>query len=220
EATADLAWTLILGTARRIIEGDHMARSGDWTGWAPTQLLGIDLQSKVLGIVGMGRIGRAVARRAAGFGMRLIYYNRHRLPVRMEKRLQASYRPLRALIRSSDVISLHLPLTPQTHHLIGRASLSAMKPGVLLINTARGPVVDEKALITALRTGKIGGAGLDVFEREPVIEKGLRSLQNTVLLPHLGSATNETRIRMGWMAIENIRAVLSGRPAPNQVKYI
>lgn len=217
EATADLAWSLILSLARRILEGDRLVRTGRWKGWNPTQLLGTDLSGRILGIIGLGRIGRALAQRAVGFGMRLIYNNRRRLPVRLEKNFNASYRPLSRLLTTADIISLHVPLTSETHHLIDRRALDRMKPTSLLINTARGPVVDEKALVSALRQGKIAGAGLDVFEEEPMIQKGLSTLPNVVLLPHLGSATVETRVKMGLMVIEDILAVLKGKPAPHAV---
>jgi glyoxylate reductase len=217
EATADLAWTLILSLSRRVLEGDRLVRTGRWRGWDPTQLLGRDLSGKTLGIIGMGRIGRAVAQRALGFGMRLIYHNRRRLPVRVEKKFRASYRPVSRILTTADITSLHVPLTSETHHLIDRKALDRMKPTALLINTARGPVVDEKALVSALKNGRIAGAGLDVFENEPMIQRGLSTLPNVVLLPHLGSATTETRSKMGFMVIENILAVLKGKPAPHAV---
>ncbi|MBI3595712.1 MAG: D-glycerate dehydrogenase [Nitrospirae bacterium] len=218
EATADLTWSLILSLARRVVEGDRLTRTGRWTGWNPTQLLGMNVSGKTLGIIGMGRIGQAVAQRAVGFGMRLIYHNRRRLPHRVEKRFRASYRPLPRLLAAADILSLHVPLTRETRHLIDRRAFNGMKRTALLINTARGPVVDEKALVRALKKGEIAGAGLDVFEEEPTVQKGLLTLPNVVLLPHLGSATVETRIRMGWMVIENIQAVLKGKPAPNAIR--
>lgn len=218
EATADLTWSLILSLARRVVEGDRLTRTARWTGWNPTQLLGTEVSGKTLGIIGMGRIGQAVARRAAGFGMRLIYHNRRRLPRRVEKKFRASYHPLPRLLAAADILSLHVPLTRETQHLIDRRAFTRMKRTALLINTARGPVVDEKALVWALKNGKIGGAGLDVFEKEPTVPKGLLTLSNVVLLPHLGSATVETRVRMGWMVIKNIQAVLKGRPAPDAIR--
>jgi glyoxylate reductase len=217
EATADLAWSLILSLARRVLEGDRLVRTGHWRGWNPTQLLGTDLSGRTIGIIGLGRIGRAVAQRAVGFGMRLIYHNRQRLPLRVEKKFRSSYRPLSSLLNAADIISLHVPLTSETRHLIDRQALDRMKRTALLINTARGPVVDEKALVSALKHGKIAGAGLDVFEKEPMIQTGLSTLPNVVLLPHLGSATTETRTKMGFMVIENILAVLKGKPAPHAV---
>ncbi|HUK56485.1 MAG TPA: D-glycerate dehydrogenase [Nitrospiria bacterium] len=218
EATADLTWALILSLARRVPEADRLVRTGRWTGWNPTQLLGMEVSGKTLGIIGMGRIGRAVAERAAGFGMRLIYHNRRRLPPPVEKRFRVAYRPLSRLLAAADIVSLHVPLASETRHLIDRRAFDVMKSTALLINTARGPVVDEMALATALRKGRIAGAGLDVFEEEPRVQKGLLNLPNMVLLPHLGSATVETRIRMGWMVIENIQAVLKGKPAPNTIR--
>jgi glyoxylate reductase len=218
EATADLTWSLILSLARRVVEGDRLTRTGQWMGWNPTQLLGTEVSGKTLGIIGMGRIGQAVAQRAVGFGMRLIYHNRRRLPHSVENKLRASYRSLRRLLAAADILTLHVPLTDETRHLIDHRAFDAMKSTALLINTSRGPVVDEEALVKALKNGKIAGAGLDVFEEEPTVQKGLRTIPNSVLLPHLGSATVETRIRMGWMVIENIQAVLKGKPAPNAIR--
>ena len=217
DATADLTWSLILSLVRRVPEGDRWVRSGKWSGWAPTQLLGMDLSGKTLGIIGMGRIGRAVALRAAGFGMRLVYHSRRRLAPRYEKQLRVSFRSLSRLLSVADIVSLHVPLTPETYHLMDRSAFARMKPTAFLINTSRGPVVDEKALAAALRKRMIAGAGLDVYEQEPMIQKGLLSLPGVVLLPHLGSATLGTRIRMGRMVIRNIQAVLNGKPAPHAV---
>lgn len=218
ETTADLTWALILSVARRIPEAEQFARSGKWTGWAPTQLLGGDVFGKTLGIVGLGRIGQAVARRAAGFEMRVVYTSRRRLPIREEKRFRASFLPLSDLLRESDIVSLHLPLTLESRHLIDRKALRRMKPTAFLINTARGPIIDEEALIEALRNKQIAGAGLDVFENEPAIPRELRAIKEAVLLPHVGSASLETRIRMGRIVLENIVAVLTGKKPPNMVK--
>jgi glyoxylate reductase len=217
EATADLTWALILAVVRRLPEGEALARSGRWTGWAPTQLVGGDLYGKTLGIIGMGRIGQAVARRAAGFSMEVVYYQRHRLPSSDERRLRARYRPLSRLLKASDVVSLHVPLTKQSRHLIDRRALRSMKPTAYLINTARGPIVDEAALIGVLERKQIAGAGFDVYEQEPKIPARLRRLKNVVLLPHLGSATRETRLRMGMMVLENLTACFAGRRPPNRV---
>ena len=217
DATADLTWALLLGVARRVYEGSRFLRMGRWTGWAPTLLLGSEVAGKTLGIVGMGRIGQAVARRGLGFSMRILYHQRHRLDPRVEKALQARYVSLDTLLAESDFVSLHVPLTPETHHLIGLEQLRRMKPTAFLINTSRGAVVDERALIWALRKGLIAGAGLDVFEEEPKVPKSLRQLKNALLLPHLGSATTETRIRMGFMVLENLVAVFEGRTPPNPV---
>lgn len=216
EATADLTWALLLAVARRVVEGDRLVREGRWTGWAPTQLLGADVHGKTLGLVGMGRIGRAVARRAEGFAMTVRYWSRHELPADARR---PAWRPapLELLLREADIVSLHVPLTPGTHHLIGAAALKLMRPTALLINTARGPVVDEAALVEALREGRLAGAGLDVYEHEPALHPGLAALPQVVLLPHLGSATLSTRVRMGLICLENILAVLAGRPTPNRV---
>jgi glyoxylate reductase len=216
DATADLTWALILAIARRIVEGDAMVRSSQWPGWAPTQLLGADVSGQTLGIVGMGRIGQAVAARATGFNMRVLYYSRTLLHVPSpDARWIAS--PLPALLAESDFVTLHVPFTPETHHLLNQDALRLMKPTAFLINTARGPIVDESALVEALQERRLAGAGLDVYEREPDIHPGLLSLQQVVLLPHLGSATLQTRVRMGMICLENISAVLAGRPAPHQV---
>ncbi|MBI3805891.1 MAG: D-glycerate dehydrogenase [Nitrospirae bacterium] len=218
ETTADLTWALIFAVARRLPEAERLARSGKWTGWAPTQLLGSDVFGKTLGIVGIGRIGQAVARRAAGFSMRLLYHSRKSLPRRDEAALNVSFVPFSRLLKESDFISLHLPLTNESHHLIDRRALASMKPTAFLINTARGPIVDEKALIRALRTGHLAGAGLDVFEDEPSLSPALRKLNNVVLLPHVGSASLETRIRMGERVLENLLAGLSGKRPPNVIE--
>lgn len=217
ETTADLTWGLILSVARRLPEAEQLIRSGKWTGWAPTQLLGGDIFGKTLGIIGMGRIGQAVTRRASGFSMRVVYYSRHRLPIKEEKKLGASLLPLPELLKESDFVSLHLPLTEESRHLIDRKAIRTMKPTAYLINTARGPIVDEKALIAALRTKKIAGAGLDVFEEEPHLPQRLRALKNAVLLPHIGSASTETRVRMGRMVMQNLLALFDGQAPPNMV---
>jgi glyoxylate reductase len=211
EATADTTWALLLATARRVVEGDRMVRAGRFRGWAPSLLLGMDLHGKLLGIVGMGRIGRAVARRAAGFGMRVAYSGARRLPDSTESALGARFLPLDGLLRAADVLSLHCPLTPETKHLLDSGRLAVMKPGAILINTARGPVVDEAALVEALRIGPLAAAGLDVYEDEPSLAPGLKGLPNVVLLPHLGSAGRETREAMARLAVENVKEVLSGR---------
>ena len=183
EATADLALALILAVARRVVEGDRRVREGEFTYWAPLLFLGQDVSGKTLGIIGMGRIGQAVARRAAGFGMKLICSSRTRLEPIEEQELGASLQPLETLLREADFVTLHVPLTPHTLHLIGSRELELMKPSAYLINTARGPVVDEVALVTALRQGQIRGAALDVYEREPELCPGLADLENVVLLP-------------------------------------
>jgi glyoxylate reductase len=215
-ATADITWALILAVARRVVEGDQLVRRNRWTGWSPTQLLGVDLSGKTLGIIGMGRIGQAVARRAAGFEMNILYWTRSERP-RLEVNPSWQRVSFEDLLRRSDFLSLHLPLTLETHHLINEAALRLMKPTAVLINAARGPVVDEAALVKALREDRLAGAGFDVYEHEPELSPGLRELSQVVLLPHLGSATTETRIRMGLMCVENVLAVLEGKQAPNRV---
>ncbi|MBM4120160.1 MAG: 2-hydroxyacid dehydrogenase [Nitrospira sp.] len=215
-ATADITWTLILAVARRVVEGDRLVRQNQWAGWSPTQLLGVDLCGKTLGIIGMGRIGQAVAHRAAGFAMNVLYWNRSARPLANG---QSAWQRVsfEELLRQSDFLSLHIPLTPETMHMINEAALRLMKPTAFLINAARGPVVDETALVKVLREGKLAGAGLDVYEKEPELASGLRELPNVTLLPHLGSATTETRVRMGLMCVENVLAILEGKPAPNRV---
>ncbi|MBI3089922.1 MAG: D-glycerate dehydrogenase [Candidatus Tectomicrobia bacterium] len=217
ETTADLAWALLMAAARRLVEADRYVRAGRFRRWELMDFLGCDVHGATLGIIGMGRIGQAVARRARGFAMRLIYHNRRPLPAPLEQELAASYVPLETLLGEADFISLHVPLTPQTHHLIGMPELRRMKPTACLINTARGPVVDEAALVIALRDGCLGAAALDVYEREPALSPGLAELPQTVLLPHLGSASRRTRERMARMAAENCVAALRGERPPNLV---
>jgi glyoxylate reductase len=212
DATADLAMALILSAARELPRAERSLRAGEFHGWGFWDYLGADLSGKTLGIFGMGRIGRAVARRAAPFGMRVIYHSRTRLSAQDEAALAAEWVDFDGLIARSDVLSLHAPLTPQTRHAIDADSLRRMRPGAYLINTARGALVDEAALVDALRDGPLAGAGLDVYEREPVIHPGLLDLQNVTLLPHVGSATRETRTRMAMLAARNVHAVLTGNP--------
>jgi len=216
DATADLTWALLLATARRVVEGDALIRSGRWTGWSPTQLLGADVSGKTLGIIGMGRIGQAVARRAVGFRMPVRYHTRQPLATSSLSR-EWEHRSLRDLLGEADVVTIHVPLTPATQHLIGARELAWMRPTAYLINTARGPIIDEWALADALKLGIIAGAGLDVYEREPAIHSAMAQLKQVVLLPHLGSATVHARVQMGLVCLENIHAVLDGRPAPNHV---
>lgn len=215
ETTADLAWALILSCARRIPESDRYVRDDKFTGWEPLLLLGNDTYGKTLGVIGIGRIGQAVARRSAGFNMKVIYYD----PVADSSKLSPDWIgvSLDELCRKADFISIHTPLTAETQHLIGARELSLMKPSAILINTARGPIVDEPALIQALATKSIAGAGLDVYEQEPHIPKELTRLQNVVLLPHIGSASIETRTAMGMLAVENAIAVIEGRTPPSRV---
>ncbi len=217
ESTADLTWALIMDVARRVSEGDRVIRAGRWPGWSPMWMLGRDVHGATLGIVGMGRIGKAVARRARGFDMPVIYYSRTRLSEEEERALRASYRPLPDLLRQADFVCLHAPYSEETHHLIGPAELAMMKSTAYLINTARGPLVDEQALVRALRDGQIAGAGLDVYEREPELAEGLAELDNVVLSPHLGSSTRGTRLRMAKVAVENLLAPLQGKRPPHLV---
>lgn len=219
ETTADVAFALILATARRVVEGDRRVRTGKFQYWAPLLFLGQEVSGKTLGIIGLGRIGRAVARRAAGFGMKIIYHSRTPLSPSQEQELKVSAIPLESLLKEADFVTLHVPLTPQTRHLIAKKELSLMKPTAYLINTARGPVVDEAALVAALRQGQIRGAGLDVYEQEPQLSPGLVELENVVLLPHVGSATIETRTRMAQMAAENLLVGLRGDPPPNCLNW-
>jgi glyoxylate reductase len=209
DATAELTWALILSAARRVVEGDTLVRAGQWEGWSPTQLLGASLTGKTLGIFGMGKIGAAVARRARGFEMSVVYTNRTR-NVQTEAEVGARAVPFDELLAVSDVLTLHAPSTPETRHVIDAAALARLRPGTILVNTARGPLVDEAALVQALRSGRVAAAGLDVYEREPQLEPGLRELANVVLLPHLGSATAEARGAMVDLCCRNILAVLAG----------
>ncbi len=217
EAMADLTWGLILAVARRIPEAERFVRTGRWTGWAPTQLLGADVFGKTLGIIGLGRIGRAVARRASGFGISVLYHKPHLLSADQDTALGVKGVPLPQLLQAADIVTIHTPLTDSTWGLIGKAELSLLKRTAYLVNTARGAVVDEGALIEALEQERLAGAGLDVYPDEPRINPRLLGLPNVVLLPHIGSATHETRVKMGMMVLENITAVLAGREAPNRV---
>jgi glyoxylate reductase len=211
DATADLTWALILAAARRVVEGDSLVRGGRWAGWSPTQLLGASLTGKTLGIFGMGKIGAAVARRARGFSMSVIYTNRTR-NVAVEDELGARAVTLDELLGQSDVLALHAPSTPETRHVIDETALARLRPGAILVNTARGTLIDEAALVQALQSGRIAAAGLDVFEREPQLAPGLTDLENVVLLPHLGSATAEARAAMVELCCRNILAVFAGEP--------
>jgi glyoxylate reductase len=217
DTTADLAWALLMAVARRLVEGDTWVRSGTWPGWDVDQLVGADIHGKTLGIVGFGRIGRRMARRAHGFDMRTIYYNRTRAPLDVEGDLSAEFVDMDTLLRESDFVSLHVPLLPGTRHLIAAESFSKMKPTAFLINTTRGPVVDEQALVDALKNKEIAGAALDVYEREPVVHPGLLGLKNVLLAPHIGSASAETRTKMSVMAAENAAALFEGRRPPNML---
>lgn len=217
--TADLTMLLILATARRAREGERELRAGSWAGWRPTHLLGTRVSGATLGVVGFGRIGQAVAHRAsAGFGMRVLYHSRRRATPEVEAACAATYVPvLESLLAQCDIVSLHCPATPATHHLIGASQLAAMRPTAFLVNTSRGDVIDELALVSALEEGRIAGAGLDVFEREPAVPEALRTLPNVYALPHLGSATTASRVAMGECALRNIAAYVRGDAPPNRV---
>jgi glyoxylate reductase len=217
DATADQAFALLLGVARRVPEADRYVREGKFQAWLMMGLLGFDLAGRTLGIAGFGRIGQAVARRARGFGMRVIYTGNRRAPEALERELGATFVDKASLLAQADVVSLHVPLTSATRHYLGAAEFALMKPTAVVINTARGPVVDEAALVEALVGGRIAGAGLDVFEQEPHVHPGLFGRSDVVLAPHLGSATTETRTRMAMMAVENVLAVLAGHAPLNPV---
>lgn len=215
EATADLTWALILAVMRRVVEGDRLLRSGGFTGWKPDFFLARDLQGAVLGIVGMGRIGRAVARRAPPFGMRVVF---HDPDPAVGQGLEATfYADLESMLPDVDVLSLHCPLTPATRHLLNARRLALLKPDAVVINTSRGEVIDEAALAAALAAGRLGGAGLDVFEFEPRVHPDLLTRPDVVLLPHLGSGTTRTRAAMASLAVDNVLAVLAGQPPLTQV---
>ncbi len=218
EPTADLTMALILATTRRIVEADEFCRQGHFQGWRIDLFLGQGLQGKTLGIIGFGQIGQAVARRAQAFGLKIIYYNRHRLSPDREAALKAEYRQLDALLAEADIVSIHASLNPDSDHLITGDRLALMKKSAVLINVARGAIVDEKALAEALKTGRLWAAGLDVYEHEPQIEPDLLSLKNVVLLPHMGSATYETRLQMSLMAVNNLLEALAGKTPANLVK--
>lgn len=215
DATADLTFALILAVARRVVEGDKLTREGQFKYFAPLLFLGRDVSGKNLGIIGLGNIGKAVARRARGFNMPVLYYSRRRIPEVEERELGVSYVTMEELLAQSDFVSLHIPLGAETRHIIGREQLKQMKPTAFLINASRGPVVDEQALVEALQLKQIAGAGLDVYENEPALTPGLTDLQNVVLMPHSGSATRETRTKMASLAAENLLAGLRGELPPN-----
>ncbi len=216
DATADIAMTLILSTCRRAGEGERVLRAGNWQGWHPTQFLGMHVTGKTLGIIGMGRIGKAIAKRAAlGFDMDVVFYNRS--PVADPGVPARQLASLDDVCAAADIVVVAVPATPETHHIINAEALAAMQSHAILINIARGDVVDEAALITALQDGQIGGAGLDVYEREPVVPDALKAMENVTLLPHLGTAALEVRENMGLMAVENLNAWAKGAPLPNQV---
>ena len=216
--TADMTMALIISVPRRLAQGVRVLMSGQWQGWGPSALLGHRISGKVLAIIGMGRIGQAVAHRARAFGLEVIYNNRHRLPASVENMLSARYEPdLDALIANADILSLHCPASPETHHIINAARIASMKPSACIINTSRGDLIDEDALVSALQDGRLAGAGLDVFAHEPVIHSRLLELPTVVAIPHLGSATFEGREASGERVIANIRFWIDGHRPPDQV---
>jgi len=209
ETTADLTWAMILGAARRIVPSDRFTRESRFRGWQAKMFLGGDIYGKTLGIIGCGEIGQAVARRASGFNMRVLYCNRNQLPA--EKALNATYAPLEELLRQSDFVTVHVPLSEQTQHMIGKKQFLMMKPTAYIIHTARGKVVDDQALVEALKEGEIAGAALDVYENEPALTEGMTELENLMLLPHIGSASHETRDRMADLVADNVLDALEGK---------
>jgi lactate dehydrogenase-like 2-hydroxyacid dehydrogenase len=217
DTTADFTWTLLLATARRVVEADGYLRSSKWKGWELMDFLGYDVHHKILGICGLGRIGRRVARRAKGFDMKILYTDVIRAEPSHEEDLGVRFVDKKTLLSQSDFVTLHVPLFPQTRHYVSEAEFSLMKPSAILINASRGPVVDEKALVWALQEGRIAGAGLDVYEREPEVEPALLQMKNVVLAPHIASASRETRQKMATMAAENLVAGLTGKRPPNLV---
>jgi glyoxylate reductase len=218
EDTADMTMALILAVSRRLVEGERVARSGDWPGWSPTSMLGHRITGKRLGILGMGRIGSAVARRARGFGLAIHYHNRRRVPEAVENELEATYwESLDQMLARMDIISVNCPHTPATFHLLSARRLALLRPTAIVVNTSRGEVIDEAALTRMLRNKQLAGAGLDVFEHEPAINPRLRELDNVVLLPHMGSATIEGRIDMGEKVVINIKTFVDGHRPPDRV---
>jgi len=215
DTTADLTWALILAAARGVSNADSTVRAGRWKRWRVMEFLGQDIYGKTIGICGFGRIGRGVARRAMGFGMKVLYASRSRASESLEQELRASYVDKQTLLRESDVVTLHLPLFQETRHYIAARELALMKKSAILVNASRGPIVDEKALVRALKTRRIFAAGLDVYEKEPALAPGLAKLPNVVLTPHIGSGTVETRLKMSNMAVTNCIAGLTGQRPPN-----
>jgi len=215
DTTADLAFALLMATARRIPEAERYLRAGKYTGWGPLLFCGAEVHHATLGLVGAGRIGKIIAQRASGFEMKILYYDVHRMSPAEEAEYHATYLPLDELLQQADFVSVHTPYMPATHHLISERELSLMKPSAILINTARGPIIEEKALVKALQSAKIAGAGLDVFENEPAVEQELLSMENVVLLPHIASASMKTRSLMATMASDNLVAFHKGQQPPN-----
>ncbi|MEO0184538.1 MAG: D-glycerate dehydrogenase [candidate division WOR-3 bacterium] len=218
ETTADLTFGMILAICRRIPEAERFLRKGNFKGWAPMLFLGADVHHKTIGIIGMGRIGRAIARRALGFGMKILYYDKIRLPLDQEIKLCINYKPINYILKNADFVTIHTPLTKETHHLISHREFDQMKRTAFIINTARGPVIDETALVKALKNKKISGCALDVFENEPRVSKELLKMTNALLLPHIGSATLETRTNMAMMCAQSlITALIKQKTPPNLV---
>jgi len=211
ETTADLTWAMILGTARQIVPADRYTREGQFHGWQAKMFLGQDVHGKTLGVIGCGEIVKAVARRAAGFNMPVLYHQRHRLSAAEEKNLNAEFVALPELLKRSDIVTLHVPLTDETRNLIGKEQIEMMKPTAILIHTARGKVVDDVALVEALKSRRIAGAALDVFENEPALTEGMTELDNLMILPHIGSASFETRDRMALLVVDNVIDALDGK---------
>ncbi len=216
DATADLTMALILAASRRVLEGDRFVREGKFRGWEPMLLLGLELNGAVLGIIGAGRIGQAVARRARAFGMKILYYSRTR-KLEFESEINAEFADLDTLLGRSDIISVHVPLTAETRHLLGRREFEIVKPGAIIVNTSRGEVIDESALIDALKSGRVSAAALDVFYNEPYVNPELLSMRNVVLTPHIGSATRKTRVNMARMVCSDVLRVLRGEEPLNRV---
>lgn len=217
DATADLAWAILMGIARDVCRVDRFVRSGEWTEWRPEMFVAADITGATLGIIGLGRIGQAMAKRAAVFDMPVLYTDLSRADPEVERQCRADYRPLDDLLRQSDFVTIHVPLSSDTHHLIDARAFSLMKPTAYLVNTARGPIVDERALVDALRSGRIAGAALDVYENEPRLVEGLVELPNVILIPHLGANSRRTRDHMASMTAENMIAALTGEQPPNLV---
>ena len=215
DTTADMTWALLMAAARRVTEAERWLRAGSWKGWKNDQFLGVDVHHATLGIIGMGRIGRAIARRAKGFSMRVLYHNRRRVPKAVEKQLGAKYVSMEKLLRDSDFVSLNMPYSPEVHHLIGARELALMKPTAVIVNAARGGIIDDGALVQALKERRIAAAGLDVFEGEPKFNPGFLEVDNVALVPHIGSATRATRTAMAMLASRNLAVALSGRRPPN-----
>ncbi len=216
DTTADTAWALLMAAARRVTEAERWLRAGNWKeGWRHDRLLGQDVHHATLGIVGMGRIGQAIARRARGFSMRILYHNRKRVPKSIERALGARHVSFERLLKQSDFVSLNLPYTPESHHLIGAGELALMKPTAVIVNAARGGVIDDAALVQALKERRVAAAGLDVFEGEPKLHPGFLEIDNVVMIPHIGSATRATRMKMNLLAVKNLASALSGKRPPN-----